>query len=75
VVLLPVGIFLEKPLEEFSANDITKCGWAHKNSQKEDRKPTGTKKRWCVLSDHFFFYFADNKATSKPNGVINLERI
>jgi hypothetical protein len=24
-------------------------------------KPTGSKRRWCVLADQFLYYFSDNK--------------
>jgi len=75
VVLLPLSVFYERPLDQFSPDDVAKSGWLFKNSQKGDKKPTPVKKRWCVLTDHFLFYFADNKASSKPSGVINLEHV
>lgn len=39
----------------------------------EPAKATPEKRRWCVVDQHFLYYFADKKPGSKPNGIIPLD--
>jgi len=70
IVLYPFSQFMKLTAEQLAATQPELSGYLIKSSIKNDRQ-TPTKRRWCVLKDHFLYYFKGSSGS--PSGVIPLE--
>lgn len=68
ILLSPITNLMRIQADQIKSPSVS--GWLTKISVKEG-KTTGAKRRWCVVSDSFLFYFKGQ--TGQPAGVVPLE--